>query len=231
MSSRQTHMPAEPAFEMYHLLQIAARIDRPFALVPLGLIGDLAANLYVSQGQIEWHRHIDEDEIFVVCDGTLELETELGNAALHQEEVMLVPKGVGHRSRSPLRSVVLLLRQQLLTERKNGHRRLLVTDSDSKLTKRRMASALDTPLRPYQPVSLATIETTRLTVCAASGDSADEHAPPGGVMTLALRERVSVTTGDDEFALESGSLVFMPGGTAYKLSAEKTALVVRFQRD
>src|SRR3990172_4331581 len=111
---------------VYSLTDKAARIDQPFAMVLLGLIGDIGVHLYVAQGQLDWHKHIDEDELFLVHDGAIDLDTELGSTVLYNEEAMLVPKGIGHQSKSALRSVVILFRQQILPERKNGHRNYIV---------------------------------------------------------------------------------------------------------
>ncbi|HLB49695.1 MAG TPA: hypothetical protein VJL59_21985, partial [Anaerolineales bacterium] len=56
---------------IYSLTDKAAQIDQPFAMVLLGLIGDIGVHLYVAQGQMDWHKHIDEDELFIVHEGGL----------------------------------------------------------------------------------------------------------------------------------------------------------------
>ena len=46
---------------IHPLSAIAARIDQPFSLISRGLVGDVGVHLYVAQGQLDWHKHIDED--------------------------------------------------------------------------------------------------------------------------------------------------------------------------
>ncbi|MEK7325249.1 MAG: hypothetical protein AAB217_08360, partial [Chloroflexota bacterium] len=74
---------------IHPLSAIAARIDQPFSLISLGLVGDVGVHLYVAQGQLDWHKHIDEDELFLVHDGAVDLDTELGSTVLYNEEAML----------------------------------------------------------------------------------------------------------------------------------------------
>src|SRR5258706_12266589 len=112
--------------EKVNLAEAANRIEQPFRVVQLATIGDLALSVYVCQGQVNWHRHLDEDELFLVHEGVVALDTERGRLTLHSEELAGVPKGGGHRSGSPLRSVVVLVRPIVLTNRTNGHRHGMV---------------------------------------------------------------------------------------------------------
>lgn len=52
-----------------NLSAVANRIGRPFAAVTLAAVGDLAVSVYVCQGQVNWHKHLDEDELFLVHEG------------------------------------------------------------------------------------------------------------------------------------------------------------------
>lgn len=48
-------------------------------------------------GEFIWHRHEDEDELFLVVTGRLDLELRERTVSLGPGEFFIVPKGVEHR--------------------------------------------------------------------------------------------------------------------------------------
>ena len=216
---------------IHSLSDIAARIDQPFSLISLGLVGDIGAHLYVAQGQLNWHKHIDEDELFLVHEGAVQIETELGSAALRAGDAMLVPKGVGHRSGSARRSVVLLIRQQVFPERKNGHRNYLVIEKETTLKKIRVGQSGAPTARPFEPASLMRLDDYGLTVFVALDSGPAENAKAGGALLYALRGAVRIQTDDGPALLEAGQLVILPSHTAYQIHSAQPAVVVKFERE
>ena len=93
-------------------------------MIDLVQVDDLALSIYLCQGTMPLHRHLDQDELFLVHSGTISLESEWGTAILRPGELAVAPKGVGHRSSSLLRSLVLLLQPRLMVNRRNGDRLL-----------------------------------------------------------------------------------------------------------
>jgi len=216
---------------IHSLAERAERIDQPFALVLLGLIGDMGAHLYVAQGQLDWHKHIDEDEIFLVHEGSLRLETELGKATLYPNEAMLIPKGVAHRSQSALRSVVILFRQQVLPQRKNGHRNYLVTDDSAPLVKARLSGFANESSRPFEPAAVAMMEGHCLSAFLANGFGSSQTSPASGTLLYAIQGAVGIELDEGGARLEQGQLTILPPRTSYKLHAAQPAMVVRFERE
>jgi mannose-6-phosphate isomerase-like protein (cupin superfamily) len=49
------------------------------------------------QGPFVWHRHEQEDELFLVVRGRLRLEFREGHVWLEEGELLVVPRGVEHR--------------------------------------------------------------------------------------------------------------------------------------
>ena len=47
-------------------------------------------------GSLAWHRHEQEDELFLVLHGHLRIEMEEGNVELSAGDLYVVPKGVRH---------------------------------------------------------------------------------------------------------------------------------------
>lgn len=63
----------------------------------------------VIQGEYHWHKHDNEDEFFYVVDGRLIIDLEGRTAELEPRQGFVVPKGVLHRTRSPERTVILMV--------------------------------------------------------------------------------------------------------------------------
>ena len=48
-------------------------------------------------GEFVWHHHEQEDELFLVLDGTLVMQLRDGEITLRPGEMLVVPRGVEHR--------------------------------------------------------------------------------------------------------------------------------------
>jgi mannose-6-phosphate isomerase-like protein (cupin superfamily) len=67
------------------------------------IIGELNEN-YVKiakgKGELIWHSHEDDDELFVVIKGTLIMDFRDKTIVTQAGEILIVPKGVEHRPRT-----------------------------------------------------------------------------------------------------------------------------------
>ena len=64
------------------------------------IVGELNGQhikLVKSEGAFVWHRHENEDELFLIVKGTLNMEFRDKTIVLEQGEFLIVPKGVEHR--------------------------------------------------------------------------------------------------------------------------------------
>lgn len=64
------------------------------------IIGELNGQdvkLAKVKGDFVWHSHQDEDELFFIIKGTLNIEFEDKTVELHEGEMLIVPKGVNHK--------------------------------------------------------------------------------------------------------------------------------------
>ena len=217
------------ALTVINLTTAANRVDRPFVVQPLAAVADLSLSVFVCQGQVAWHKHLDEDELFLVHEGVIGLDTERGRLTLHSEELVAVPKGISHRSGSQLRSVVVLIRPTVLSDRKNGHRHSPI-DTDPPLEKVRLARVQALAAAPYQAVTVAQVEDFELLLLKAEGDAEPAVAPAYGALWLTLRGSVSVEADDGAAALQAGELVVVPPGTAYRLRATQPAVLLTLDR-
>ena len=64
------------------------------------IIGELNGQhvkLVKLQGEFVWHKHDEEDELFLVCKGTLKMELRDKTILIEENEFLIVPKGIEHR--------------------------------------------------------------------------------------------------------------------------------------
>jgi mannose-6-phosphate isomerase-like protein (cupin superfamily) len=60
-------------------------------------MNDYHLKLVKIQGQFVWHRHAETDEVFIVINGSMDIEFRDGKVTLNSGEVYVVPKGMEHR--------------------------------------------------------------------------------------------------------------------------------------
>ena len=64
------------------------------------IVGELNGQhikLVKFQGEFVWHKHDDEDEMFLVIEGVLKMELRDKTIEIHKNEFLIVPKGTEHR--------------------------------------------------------------------------------------------------------------------------------------
>jgi mannose-6-phosphate isomerase-like protein (cupin superfamily) len=64
------------------------------------IIGELNkqhVKLAKIKGEFIWHKHEDEDEMFLVLKGTLKIEFRDRTETIQENEIIIVPKGVEHK--------------------------------------------------------------------------------------------------------------------------------------
>jgi len=62
-----------------------------------------------GQGEIVWHSHDAEDELFLVLKGTLHIRFRDHEVTLHPGEMLVVPKGVEHAPYAEEETHILLI--------------------------------------------------------------------------------------------------------------------------
>lgn len=63
----------------------------------------------VVQGEYHWHKHDHDDEFFYVVEGLLLIDLEGKTVELRPRCGFVVPKGVVHRTRAEVRTVMLMV--------------------------------------------------------------------------------------------------------------------------
>ena len=60
-------------------------------------MNDYQFKLVKVEGEFVWHDHPETDEVFIVLEGTLDIEFRDGKVTLESGEMFVVPKGLEHR--------------------------------------------------------------------------------------------------------------------------------------
>jgi mannose-6-phosphate isomerase-like protein (cupin superfamily) len=75
----------------------------------VGELNDGYLKLARLQGEFIWHRHDNEDELFLVVRGKMRMGLREGDVELSEGEIFIVPKGVEHRPSAQEECWVLLI--------------------------------------------------------------------------------------------------------------------------
>jgi len=85
-----------PAMEKVNLAAAFARIDGPWSPRLAGEVNGMAVKLVKLKGEFVWHHHEQEDEMFLVTQGTLLMRFRDREIRLEAGEFIIVPRGVEH---------------------------------------------------------------------------------------------------------------------------------------
>lgn len=199
-------------------------------MVDMATVGDLTVSLYLCQGVLAWHRHLDQDELFWVHSGVILLESERGRVRLRPGELAVVRKGLAHRSSSPLRSTVILVRCTVLPNRKNGRFRLYGT-SEVGPERISLTEAAQRAPAPYQPITVAHVEDAVVQVARGEGVWPVPEVAVHETLLTALRGTAVVQTEAGTLALRPDELTVLPRGTVYTLTTAAETVLVRITRE
>ncbi len=75
-------------------------------------VNDSVVRLGIVEGEYHWHSHTELDEFFYVVEGKLLIDLEGQTVVLEPKQGFVVPKGVRHRTRAPLRTVMLMVERE-----------------------------------------------------------------------------------------------------------------------
>ena len=84
----------------------------PFSPVDLAYVDDFVLRCSLVKGEFHWHRHTDQDELFLCHSGRLWVDTPEERVELQPGEGVVVPKGVEHRTSSSEGAVALVFERR-----------------------------------------------------------------------------------------------------------------------
>jgi mannose-6-phosphate isomerase-like protein (cupin superfamily) len=78
------------------LQKIAAALPELWSPQVVAEVDDSYVKVAKVHGQLAWHSHDNEDELFMILKGCLRIEMEKETVVLRAGDVYVVPKGVRH---------------------------------------------------------------------------------------------------------------------------------------
>ncbi len=87
----------------------------------IAVVDDMQVLLAKIKGEFVWHKHEDEDELFYVQKGTLEMHFRNKVEIVKEGEIIVVPKGVEHCPKTQNNAEVHLLLFEKLSTAHTGN--------------------------------------------------------------------------------------------------------------
>ncbi len=91
---------------------IAASLTELWSPRVIASLDDSYLKVAKLHGDLAWHAHDGEDELFFVLAGTLRIEMEAETVVLHEGEAYVVPRGVRHHPVADEECLVMLVEKQ-----------------------------------------------------------------------------------------------------------------------
>ncbi|MDL5512493.1 cupin domain-containing protein [Arenibacter sp. M-2] len=96
----------------------------------VGELNNQLVKIAKFKGEFVKHKHEQEDELFLVVNGTLFIELNDKTLELHAGEFVVIPKGIEHKPYAPEEVSVLLFEPATTLNTGNTNSDLTVTDLD-----------------------------------------------------------------------------------------------------
>ncbi len=81
---------------MFNAREVAAGLTEHWSPKILGQVNDQYIKVAKLQGELAWHQHDDEDELFIILSGSLTMEYESHSVELVAGDFHVVPKATLH---------------------------------------------------------------------------------------------------------------------------------------
>ncbi len=209
-----------------NVFEQAKSLKQPFLVMDLAEVDDFAARLFISEGMVALHKHIDQEQLFYTLDGELTLETEWGNTTLRSGEMAVIPKAVTHRCGSLARTTALVFERTHFSNRQNGQRRLFVLQGAGELSPVSIGAEALLLEGPSVPRRLVTVDDLALSLIKYQGEAEEYHCHHGSELLLVHEDSVTLKTELGTVSLTRGDITVVPKGATYRVRAPERALVV-----
>ena len=96
----------------FNLNEIAEQFTQAWSPKEVGTVNDFVLYAAKFEGEYHWHKHDEEDELFLIFKGKIKMQTRDGDIILEQGEGIKIPKGVEHCPVSIEPSIVLMFEKK-----------------------------------------------------------------------------------------------------------------------
>jgi mannose-6-phosphate isomerase-like protein (cupin superfamily) len=97
------------SISVINLKEKCLKINELHSYKVVAQMNDYYFKLVKVNREFVWHSHNNTDEVFILIDGYLRIELRDKALTLKPGEMLVIPKGVEHRTISPQVSTVLLI--------------------------------------------------------------------------------------------------------------------------
>ncbi len=209
--------------------EIAAGLNQPFSVAHVAYVDDVLVGVYICEGELPQHKHVDVDELFWVYEGAMHLESDYGDLNLGPGDLTVVPKGTQHRTTSAEGATVILLRCGFLPDRKNGKRRLYAVEERG-LARVNVPTRGEELVTPFCFESLTHVEDSMIQIGRGSGRWPVELPVAHDRMLYVVDGGLTVRTVRARLRLQPGDFTVVPRGGFYHLYTTENTLLVRLTR-
>ena len=74
----------------------------------IGEVNDMHVKLAKIKGEFEYHKHLNDDELFFIVEGKLTMKYRNTEEVLNKGELVIVPKGVDHKPVAKEETLIML---------------------------------------------------------------------------------------------------------------------------
>jgi mannose-6-phosphate isomerase-like protein (cupin superfamily) len=92
----------------HDLRKIARDLKRPWSPVEVESVDDYVLRIAIFDGDYQWHVHMDHDELFLVHEGSIVIDTDEGSMELNAGQMAVIPKGLRHRPSAHKQAVIIM---------------------------------------------------------------------------------------------------------------------------
>ncbi|MFW9829009.1 MAG: cupin domain-containing protein [Candidatus Thorarchaeota archaeon] len=100
--------------ELIDVSQLIKECTKKWQNISLCNVNNSVVRLAVIEGEFHWHKHEKEDEFFFVIEGLLLIDLKENVIELKPKQGFVIPKGVMHRTRAPIRTSVLVIERKTI---------------------------------------------------------------------------------------------------------------------
>ena len=98
----------------------AAALDRYWSQEVLGEANGSLFKVARGLGETNWHKHDDQDEVFIVLRGHLTMQLRDGDVELDEGDMCIVPRGVEHCPRADSEVHLMLVGPEITSNAAGG---------------------------------------------------------------------------------------------------------------
>ncbi len=96
-------------FEKIDVNELVAANKHKWYNETLTKVNDSVVRIGIVEGEYHWHKHEKDDEFFFVLEGQLLIDLEDRTIELNPNQGVTITRGVMHRPRAPLKTVMLMV--------------------------------------------------------------------------------------------------------------------------